>query len=723
MDKRLTITLTIIVLMLIASSIMVSVNQPKERGVIIRTYQSNDAMLQALRSGDVDVAYLQNAAPSVLADLRNDPSLNVVPIPSFGFTYIGMNMRNPPLDNESFRKAMLYGFNRQNVLKTILAGYGEVLAPGLFSSAYDGLGWRNSSVNAYPYNPQRAEGLLDSLGYTGSPGELRVDPSTGQSMRTMFIFSRLSDSSSVAVGDQFARDMRAIGLPVISFPVSDVDFNLQTKMTYYFDMYVQTVSTSPAPTWLGTLFASSNDISPAPLSTNLVGYHNGAFDASLEQLLTANNSATARTAAYRCQEQLDLDVPVIPVFSKDMMLVTRPGFKIVPATGSVEETLAQSLVLANAGTTTIAEPSGLTSLNPSLVIDSADLLTLHLITQQLFETGANGTLLPGIASDWHLTNNSTSLSIVLRQGTAFGDGAPITAHDLAGTIEWLKNNAGPSSPFYSIINQTASVVEVDSRTVTVTLKQPNSLVDEQFANLFVLPANLLPATNTPLDLLKSGGLLSSGPFTLERFVQGNEVDLTYNALLPDGTWTTISSANLYGVASQDVSGTPIGGSRIRILFEPLTYQGQQIENATVITQIINPNGAMKTIIQNSYLGFGIYQTTLDLNNHSISTGTHTVQLETYTELPSGTYIEFDQKTLTVNPPLLIWQISVYLLTITLIAFAALAPPSILKERRRVQTSRARSGKAVRYCRKCGARVGPRNKFCLKCGAKIRRRTS
>jgi ABC-type transport system substrate-binding protein len=690
MNKRLSITLTIIILLLVASGIAVSVNQPRERGVIIRTYSSNDTILQAVRDGDVDVAYLDNAAPSTLAQLKNDPSVNVVSIPSFGFTYIGMNMRNAPLDNATFRKAMLYGFNRQYALKTLLAGYGEVLTPGLFSSAYDGLGWRNSSVDAYPYDPQRAGSLLDSLGYTGSSGEIRVDPSTGQQMRTMFIFSRLSDPSSVAVGDLFARDMRAIGIPVISFPVSDVDFNLQTRMTYYFDMYVDTVSTGPAPTWLATLFASSSDTSPAPLATNLVGYHNGTFDASVEQLMTANNPAVARNAAYRCQEQLDLDVPAIPVYSKDLILVTRPGFQLDSVTGSADTTLAESLVVASAGTITIGETKGLTSLNPSLAMGPAELLTLRLITQPLFETDANGTLLPGIANGWSLTNNSTDLSIVLRQGASFGDGTPITSHDVASTIQWLMRNANPSSPFYSVVNETSSVAEVDSRTVEITLHQPNSLAAQQFASFFVLPADRLPSINTPLSLLSSGGLVSSGPFAIVRFVQGSEVDLVYNTLLPKGVWLTASSSNLYGVEGQDLSGSLVGGSQIRVLSQPMTYQGQQITNATANAQISNSNGEINATIQGSYFGFGVYQSALNLNNQTLSPGTYNVQTELFAELPSGAMIQFDQKSLTISPPLFVGQVIVYAVALALFSVVTLLSLGAKKGAPRRRKSRRKS---------------------------------
>ena len=679
--REITVVIAAVILIVIIISTILAINPPANQQVIIKSYESNDATLQALRNGEVDLAVIENAAPSILTELRADTSLNVVSIPSFGFTYIGMNLRNLPLDNLTFRKAMLYGFNREGVLKNVLDGYGEAISPGLFSSAYAGLGWRNGSVDVYPYDPGKAERLLDVLGYTASSGGIRVDPSTGQALRTMFIFSRLTDPEGVAVADLFAKDMRAIGLPIISFPLTDVDFNLNTKITYYFDMYVDTVSSGPAPTWLNTLFASSNDIYPAPLATNLDGYDNRTFDASLNQLLTATDSNVARNAAYRCQEQLGIDLPALPVYSGNLLIVTRSNAtELVPVAGSVDDTLAQTLAVTS-GTTVVGETLGLSSLNPSLALSPADLLTLRLVTEPLFESDGKGVLIPGIASEWHMTENSTKLTIILRQGASFSDGNPITSHDVASTLEWLMKNAIPSSPLYSAINKTRSVVEVDSRTVEVTLTQPDSLAANEFAGLFALPATLLPTINTPLGFLEAGGLVSSGPFTLVRFVQGREVDLAYNPLLPGGSWGSPALPNLNVVEGQEFMGALAGGSQIRLLSQPLNYQGQQIDNATLTTQIYNSNGESEAINQSSYLGFGVYTSTLNLNTQVLPAGSYGYSTQLYAELPSGAIIQFGGGTLSVHPPLLLLQFVVYIAALAAVLGVALRPRRAVPKRR------------------------------------------
>jgi peptide/nickel transport system substrate-binding protein len=601
----------------------------------------------------VDLAPIENPSPDTLLQLKNNPNLNVVPIGNFGFTYIGLNLRKAPLNNSVFRQAMLYGFNRELVVNDVLYGYGEPLTPGLFSSAYANLGWRNGSIDSYPYNPDKASQLLDSIGFVQSSSGVRMDPSTGQLLRTMFIFSKLSDPQTVAAANLFAQDMRSIGLPIISFPETDFDFNSQVKVTYYFDLYIDTESAGVSPSWLYDLFAGVNDVSPVPYATNLVGYHNSTFDKCAKQLMAASDSGSAKAAALRCQEELSLDVPAIPVYSKRLLIVTQRSFpQLSPITGSIQDTIAATLTnMTGVGLVRIGEVSGLTDLNPATVLAPADSLTLRLITEPLLTHSADGSPQPGLVDRWHMSDNSTNLTIVLRDGLEFQDGSPITAHDLAATLDWLIRNMVPSTPLYSTLSKIKSISEVDGRRISISLFDSDRFAVDAIANVFALPANLLPNTNGPLGLMLTGALESSGTFTLVKFVQGAGVELQSDQ--PG------SREVVYAVEGQEVFGSRIGGSQAQILSQALTYQGEPLDNATFTVQFYDASGASEATIQGSYLGFGIYGAILNLNDQPLPIGEHRVTTQLYAQLPSGAVIQFDEQSLNVNPSQLLLQIIVY----------------------------------------------------------------
>jgi peptide/nickel transport system substrate-binding protein len=647
----------IIILILVGEAVVYLPYRSTTRSIIIQSYPSTTALVQALTNGEVDLVPLENPSPDTLLQLKNNPNLNIVPIGNFGFTYIGLNLRNAPLNNSVFRQAMLYGFDRERVVNDVLAGYGETLTPGLFSSAYASLGWRNGSIDSYPYNPDKASQLLDSIGFVRSSSGVRMNPSTGQLLRTMFIFSKLSDPQAVAAANLFAQDMQSIGLPIISFPETDFDFNWQVKAIYSFDLYIETESAAASPTWLYDLFAGINDVSPVPYSTNLVGYHNSTFDECAKQLMTASDSGSAKAAALRCQEELSLDVPAIPVYSKNLLIVTKSSFpQLSPITGSIQDTIAATLTnMTGVGLVRIGEVSGLTDLNPATVLASADSLTLRLITEPLLTHSADGSPQPGLVDQWQVSDNSTNLTIVLRDGLKFQDGSPITAHDLAATLDWLITNMVPSTPLYSTLNKIKSISEVDSRTVSISLLDSDRFAVNAIANAFALPANLLPTTNGPLALMLTGALESSGAFTLVKFVQGSGVELQSDQ--PG------SREVLYAVEGQEVFGSRIGGSQTKILSQALTYEGEPLYNATFTVLFYDASGASEATIQGSYLGFGIYGAILNLNDQPLPVGEHRVTTQLFAQLPSGAVLQFDEQSLNVNPPQLLLQIMVYVVAL------------------------------------------------------------
>ena len=684
----------VIILILIGEAVVYVPQRSTGVSLAIKSYPSVDALVQALSNGEVDLAPIENVAPQTLLQLKSNSNLNIIPLGNFGFTYIGLNLRNAPLNNPIFRQAMLYGFDRERVVNDALAGYGEVLGPGLFSSAYATLGLRNESVNSYRYDPVKASELLDSIGYTQSSNGVRIDPSTGQQLRTMFIFSKLTDPQAVAAANIFAKDMQSIGLPIISFPETDIDFYSQTSVTYYFDLYIETVSANAGPTWLYDLFAGVNNVSPAPLSSNLPGYSNSTFNQWAKQLMSATNLEAAKAAALNCQGELSLDLPALPVYSKNLLIVEqKTSISINPITGSLPDTIAASLANATGASVTIGEVGGLSDIDPATAQDAADSLALRLITIPLLTHGSDGSLQPGLIDRWQIANNATTLTLNLGQNSLFQDGATATAPDLSATLNWLVTNALPSTPLYPILNNIRSVAAVGPYTITISLRHPNYFFAYEIGELFALPANSLPQQSGQLALLLSGALQSSGSFELTRFVQGAEVDLQY-APQTRGR----GAVALSGVQSQEIFGSSVGGSQTRILSQPLTYGGQSISNATFMASIQDGNGTTK--IPGTYVGFAVYQASLNLNEVRLSLGNHVVTTELYAQLPTGVILQFNRQNLVVNLPLFFGQIILCLLAITAVGYVGYISTN--------GKGKAVARRRVRRARKIGAR-NPRRK--------------
>ncbi len=152
--------LLVIILSSAITFIVLTSPSPAPDTIVLKPYSSLQDAVQGLVNGEVDLLPIDKIDLQTLKPLQNNPQIQLVSIPTFDFTYIGLNQRNWPLSDVNLRKAMLYGFDRHATLSQVLGGYGESLHPGLLSSAYSAAGWPVNMDDPYSYNIARARALL-----------------------------------------------------------------------------------------------------------------------------------------------------------------------------------------------------------------------------------------------------------------------------------------------------------------------------------------------------------------------------------------------------------------------------------------------------------------------------------------------------------------------------------------------------------------------------------
>lgn len=127
---------------------------------IIYKIANQDVAIGQLKSGELDYIEIN---PSDVELVKGDPNITVYTRPDFGYQYMGLNHDNPLFQDEAVRQAMMYAINRPAIVDQILKGYGTVMnshmPPALW--AYD-----ESSLNLYPYDPEKANQLLAEAGWT-----------------------------------------------------------------------------------------------------------------------------------------------------------------------------------------------------------------------------------------------------------------------------------------------------------------------------------------------------------------------------------------------------------------------------------------------------------------------------------------------------------------------------------------------------------------------------
>jgi ABC-type transport system substrate-binding protein len=690
--------LLVIILSSAIAFIILTTPSPAPDAIVLKPYNSLQNAVQGLVNGEVDLLPIDKIDLQTLKPLQNNPQIQLISIPTFDFTYIGLNQRNWPLSDVNLRRAMLYGFNRHAALSQVLGGYGESLHPGLLSSAYSASGWLVNTNDPYGYTTARARALLNSEGFNASTsGRFRLDPQTGQTLRTMFIYSRLGQPADVAAADLFAKDMQAIGLPIISLPMSDLDFKLAMH-TYAFDIFIDSQASDSAPTWLFNLFFGLNDLSPVPLGTNLFGYTNPAFDSYLSDFLAPPDQQTARTAVDMCEQILVSDLPVLPVFSENLLMAANSRLPVSAVVGSLENSVRMT-ALAIVQNSTFPLPlrigfsSSFSSLDPTTTSNTADWTALNLITEPLATLNQNGVLKPDLAQQWAISQGYTDASyfitLTLRQNAKFYNGQTITPDDVVATLNWLMKNVRASSPIYPIVSEIAAA-EVQNKKVLVTLTVPDPYAIYSFTQLFALPKSRLPSDSSSSDFLRDQVLVSSGPFNLREFTQSGGVYLQRNSAYFG------QSVHIENIDAFEGEGVLPTGS-VQISSSSLMIGGQPIQNASFRVCIYDNNDTAMECSTGTYAGNGVYSASPQIDSR-FRAGQYRLESSLYATMPTGVFLIVNQTTLTlISLPLILLLIFVAL--ILAIAVFKRQEVAVLLGMRKAKRRRVTRKKAVRRRRR------------------------
>jgi peptide/nickel transport system substrate-binding protein len=132
---------------------------PAITDVTVRYFADANAQANAVRAGDVDMAYNMQA-PDLLAGLEQDQDLQVIDGTSTGEVLLALNNARPPFDDLNVRRAIMYAIDRKAVLDTAWAGHGQLI--GSMVPPTDP--YYQDLTGAYPYDPDRARELLAEAG-------------------------------------------------------------------------------------------------------------------------------------------------------------------------------------------------------------------------------------------------------------------------------------------------------------------------------------------------------------------------------------------------------------------------------------------------------------------------------------------------------------------------------------------------------------------------------
>ena len=184
---------------------------PKVDGVVFQTFDNQDALVQALVTGQVDmITELPNTAVPVLRNAENVQLVIGAPLSPEVADIIpnqvseencppddGVCSGHPALRDVRVRQALAHATDKQKIIDVALLGLGT---PGL-TLIPDGLGvWYNDTIEDYAFDIDEANRILDEAGYLDTDGDGVRQMPDGSNPLNLRIFWPSDSSTAPARG-------------------------------------------------------------------------------------------------------------------------------------------------------------------------------------------------------------------------------------------------------------------------------------------------------------------------------------------------------------------------------------------------------------------------------------------------------------------------------------------------------------------------------------------
>ena len=140
------------------------------RKLTVRTYDSHDALVMALRTGEVDAMYDYSnpISPTMLPSISGVDGVDPGRGMNMGMFEILFGFQKQPTDDLEFRRAVRYALNYELLATTIGGEDGQVPGEGIISPA--GIGY-DDSLPKLVQDQEQAKAILEAAGYVDTDGD------------------------------------------------------------------------------------------------------------------------------------------------------------------------------------------------------------------------------------------------------------------------------------------------------------------------------------------------------------------------------------------------------------------------------------------------------------------------------------------------------------------------------------------------------------------------
>ena len=292
--------------------------------VIYQTFDNSDALIQALKVGDIDLASeVPDSAFSAVSGFEN---VKAVSLPGRSLTELILNsapedheptpVRNPAITDPQVRLAIATAINKWDLVDVVLQGNG---VPGIsiVPPTLGGGFWFDNKLADVKFDLAEANRILDDAGYLPEADGVRAKDGVRLELRLQFP----SDQASYPrAADMIANWLKEVGIKVTPSSVDPDSLVVATNPNADYDMVIWGWGSDPDPDFMLSVMTSDQYVEGGWSDS---GYSNPEYDQLYAEQQQVLDEAERQKIVWQMQEMVYKDRPYIVLWYGNILQAYR----------------------------------------------------------------------------------------------------------------------------------------------------------------------------------------------------------------------------------------------------------------------------------------------------------------------------------------------------------------------------------------------------------------
>lgn len=166
------------------------------------------------------------------------------------------------------------------------------------------------------------------------------------------------------------------------------------------------------------------------------------------------------------------------------------------------------------------------SMDPHFATTGQNQQLAAILYDRLIHIDADGAFVPGLATEWEVSDDRLTWTFRLREDVTFHDGSPFTAQDVVFTFERIPEVPNSPAPFTQRLAAIESAEAVDDHTLVITTSSPAPGLITDLSTIYIVSQNVGDAESADFD--RGTAANGTGPFRQVSFSPGERLVVERN---------------------------------------------------------------------------------------------------------------------------------------------------------------------------------------------------